>query len=97
MPRARGSNAGFGRPILARLHAAASAGMAFGAILGSLIVVGPDMLATFRSEVIVLPVILYVGNPKPGAAVPAGAFGITNRPDVLLAMVGEALTRMGRG
>jgi hypothetical protein len=55
------------------------------------------MLATFRSEGIVLPVILYVGNPKPGAAVPAGAFGITNRPDVLLRMVGEALTRMGRG
>ena len=58
---------------------------------------GIDMLATFRSEGIVLPVILYVGNPKPGAAVPAGAFGITNRPDVLLTMVGEALTRMGRG
>ena len=32
---------GLGRPILARLHAAASAGMALGAILGSLIVVGP--------------------------------------------------------
>ena len=30
-----------GRPILARLHGAASAGMALGAILGSLIVVGP--------------------------------------------------------
>ena len=30
-----------GRPILARLHAAVSAGMALGAILGSLIVVGP--------------------------------------------------------
>ncbi len=30
-----------GRPILARLHAAASAGMALGAILGSLIIVGP--------------------------------------------------------
>ncbi len=30
-----------GRPILARLHCAASAGMALGAILGSLIVVGP--------------------------------------------------------
>jgi hypothetical protein len=30
-----------GRPILARLHAAASAGMALGAILGSLIVAGP--------------------------------------------------------
>ena len=58
---------------------------------------GIDMLATFRSEGIVLPVILYVGNPKPGAGVPAGAFGITNRPDVLLTMVGEALTRMGQG
>ena len=30
-----------GRPILARLHAAASAGMAIGAILGSLIVASP--------------------------------------------------------
>jgi hypothetical protein len=32
---------GLGRPILARLHAAASAGMALGAILGSLITAGP--------------------------------------------------------
>ena len=32
---------GLGRPILARLHAAASAGIALGAILGSLIVAGP--------------------------------------------------------
>ncbi len=32
---------GLGRPILARLHCAASAGMALGAILGSLIAVGP--------------------------------------------------------
>jgi CheY-like chemotaxis protein len=58
---------------------------------------GLDMLTTLRDEGIVMPVILYVGNPKPGAGVPAGAFGITNRPDVLLTMVGEALTRMGRG
>jgi CheY-like chemotaxis protein len=58
---------------------------------------GIDMLATFRSEGIVLPVILYVGNLDSGASVPAGAFGITNRPDVLLTLVGEALTRMGRG
>jgi CheY-like chemotaxis protein len=58
---------------------------------------GLDMLTTFRKEGIVLPVILYVGNLKPGASNPAGAFGITNRPDVLLTMVGEALTRMGRG
>jgi MFS family permease len=33
---------GLGRPILARLHAAASAGMAIGAILGSLIAAGPS-------------------------------------------------------
>jgi CheY-like chemotaxis protein len=58
---------------------------------------GLDMLTTFRNEGIVLPVILYVGNLKPGAGNPAGAFGITNRPEVLLTMVGEALTRMGRG
>ena len=32
---------GLGRPILARLHAAASSGMALGAILGSLIAAGP--------------------------------------------------------
>jgi hypothetical protein len=32
---------GLGRPILARLHCAASVGMALGAILGSLIAVGP--------------------------------------------------------
>jgi len=32
---------GLGRPILARLHATASAGMALGAILGSLIAAGP--------------------------------------------------------
>ena len=58
---------------------------------------GIDMLATFRGEGIVLPVILYVGNLDSGANVPAGAFGITNRPDTLLTLVGEALTRMGRG
>jgi MFS family permease len=33
---------GLGRPILARLHAAASTGMALGAILGSLIAAGPE-------------------------------------------------------
>jgi CheY-like chemotaxis protein len=58
---------------------------------------GIDMLTTFRDEGIVLPVILYIGNLKPSAGVPAGAFGVTNRPDVLLTLVGEALTRMGRG
>jgi hypothetical protein len=55
------------------------------------------MLTTFHDEGIVLRVIFYIGNLKPEAGVPAGAFGITNRPDVLLTLVGEALTRMGRG
>ncbi len=58
---------------------------------------GLEMLTTFRNEGIALPVILYIGNLDPGASTPAGAFCITNRPDVLLTMVGEALTRMGRG
>jgi hypothetical protein len=55
------------------------------------------MLTTFRDAGIALPVIFYIGNLKPDAGVPAGAFGVTNRPDVLLTLVGEALARMGRG
>jgi CheY-like chemotaxis protein len=58
---------------------------------------GLDMLTIFRAREIVLHVVFYVGNLKPDADAPAGAFGITNRPDVLLTLVGEALTRMGRG
>ena len=46
------------------------------------------MLTTFHDERIVLPVILHVGNLKRDAGVPAGAFGVTNRPDVLLTLVG---------
>jgi CheY-like chemotaxis protein len=58
---------------------------------------GLSMLTTFRNQGIVLPVIFYIGNFNSDAGVPAGAFGVTNRPDVLLTLVGEALTRMGRG
>ena len=57
---------------------------------------GLKMLATFRAQGISLPLIFYVGQPKPGAATPDGAFGITNRPDVLLTLVGDALAQ-GRG
>ena len=55
---------------------------------------GLQMLAEFRKEGITLPVIFYVGVPKPGADVPAGAFGITHRPDILLTLVGDALSRI---
>jgi hypothetical protein len=40
------------------------------------------------------PVIFYVGRPEPGAGVPAGAFGLTNRPDQLLQLVIDALSRI---
>ena len=39
-----------------------------------------------------LPVILYVGNPKPGAGVPAGAFGIT----VLAFYFSTVMDKLGR-
>jgi CheY-like chemotaxis protein len=55
---------------------------------------GLDMLAAFRAQGITLPVIFYVGSPKADAATPQGAFGITNRPDVLLTLVGDALARI---
>jgi CheY-like chemotaxis protein len=37
---------------------------------------GLDMLTTFGAEAIHIPVIFYVGQPKPEAATPVGAFGI---------------------
>jgi hypothetical protein len=40
------------------------------------------------------PVIFYVGRPEPGAGVPADAFGLTNRPDQLLQLVIDALSRV---
>jgi CheY-like chemotaxis protein len=58
---------------------------------------GLDMLATFRAEGIALPVIFYVGQPKPDAGTPEGAFGITRRPDILLTLVGDALARVRGG
>jgi hypothetical protein len=40
------------------------------------------------------PVIYYVGRPNPDAGVPADAFGVTNRPDQLLHLVIDALSRV---
>jgi CheY-like chemotaxis protein len=58
---------------------------------------GLDMLAKFRAEGGTLPVIFYVGQPEPDTSTPEGAFGITNRPDVLLTLVGDALSRVRSG
>jgi hypothetical protein len=58
---------------------------------------GLDMLATFQAEGIAQPVIFYVGEPKPGAGIPTGAFGIIHSPDILLTLVGDALGRARRG
>jgi CheY-like chemotaxis protein len=55
---------------------------------------GLEMLAAFRAEGITLPVIFYVGTLNKDAGTPAGAFAITNRPDVLLTLVGDALARL---
>jgi hypothetical protein len=54
------------------------------------------MLAAFRGEGIAMPIIFYVGSLKPDAGMPPGAFGITQRPDVLLTLVGDALERTRR-
>jgi CheY-like chemotaxis protein len=55
---------------------------------------GLAMLERFRHERIRLPVVFYVGNRTPGAPVPAGAFGLTNRPDELLQLTLDALARV---
>jgi len=57
---------------------------------------GLKMLEGFRAKGIALPFIFYIGQ-TPEDGVPQGAFGVTNRPDLLLTMVGDALARWGRG
>jgi CheY-like chemotaxis protein len=58
---------------------------------------GIAMLARLRQEKVVLPVIFYIGRLKPGAGVPPGAFGLTNRPDQLLQLALDALARVRGG
>ena len=55
---------------------------------------GLTMLPSLRDAGFSQPLIFYVGHPEPGAGVPAGAFGITNRPDQLLQLVIDALSRV---
>ena len=54
---------------------------------------GLKMLAEFAQAGIDAPVIFYVGQSDPARPVPAGAFGLTERPDRLLHYVLDALAR----
>jgi CheY-like chemotaxis protein len=53
-----------------------------------------SMLPRLRDLGFHQPVIFYIGHLKPGAGVPEGAFGLTNRPDQLLHLVIDALSRV---
>ncbi|NTW73085.1 MAG: hypothetical protein HGA49_12710 [Eubacteriaceae bacterium] len=54
---------------------------------------GLDMLELFDSAGIRIPVIVYLGLYDVGKPVPAGLFGITNRPDELLHLMIDVLER----
>jgi CheY-like chemotaxis protein len=55
---------------------------------------GLTMLPRLRNAGFRQPVIYYIGRPSADAGVPAGAFGVTNRPDQLLQLVIDALSRV---
>lgn len=54
---------------------------------------GLAMLDEFKKNKITIPVIFYIGVIEPEKGVPAGAFGITNRPDELLHLTMDVLER----
>jgi CheY-like chemotaxis protein len=55
---------------------------------------GLTMLTRLRNAGFQQPVIYYIGRPSADAGVPAGAFGVTNRPDQLLQLTIDALSRV---
>jgi hypothetical protein len=55
---------------------------------------GLSMPGDMRANGIAQPLIFYIGQPKPGATIPAGAFGITHRPDQQLKLVVDAMVRV---
>jgi CheY-like chemotaxis protein len=54
---------------------------------------GLELLSYMNHRAHRMPVILYIGHVDPSRAQPLGAFGITDRPDVLLNLVMDALDR----
>lgn len=57
---------------------------------------GLGMIPAIRAAGFSQPVIFYVGRLLPDAGVPAGAFGVTNRPDQMLQLLIDALARVRR-
>jgi CheY-like chemotaxis protein len=57
---------------------------------------GVAMLTRLRAARFWQPLIYYIGQPAPDLGPPAGAFGLTNRPDQLIHLVIDALSRIGR-
>jgi CheY-like chemotaxis protein len=55
---------------------------------------GLTMLPRLREAGFHQPIIFYVGRLNAGAGVPAGAFGVTNRPDQLLQLTIDVLSRV---
>ena len=55
---------------------------------------GLTMLPRLREAGYQQPVIIYIGRPNAAAGVPPGAFGSTNRPDQLLQLTIDALSRV---
>jgi len=54
---------------------------------------GIEMLAKLKTTTHKLPVIFYVGILNPDKGTPPGAFGLTNRPDELLHLFIDAMSR----
>ena len=55
---------------------------------------GLTMLPRLREATYQQPVIYYIGRPNPAAGVPPDTFGLTNRPDQLLQLTTDALSRV---
>ena len=54
---------------------------------------GLDFLSAMRDQDLNRPTVFYVGQLDPGRGVPAFAFGITDRPDLLLHLILDVLER----
>lgn len=57
---------------------------------------GIEMIPLLRGAGFHQSILFYVGRLLPGAGIPEGAFGVTNRPDQLLHLLIDALARVRR-
>lgn len=54
---------------------------------------GESLIRAMEAAHVGTPVVIYLGNFDPSRGVPLGAYGITNRPDVLMELVMDVLER----